>query len=262
MTDLSDTLLPPVNYLQRDGRPALAYRHTPGTGPAIVFLPGYASDMSGGKATAVYDWAAAQGRACTLFDYAGCGQSEGQFRDETLASWQSDVQDIIAATLPDGPLILIGSSMGGWQMLLAALSMPERIAGLIGIASAPDFTAWGFSPKEVAVLERDGFLNRSAEDHPHDSATSTLPFWQSGQDNLLLDRQIPLDCPVALLHGMEDEAVPFEISMRIAKQLRSDSVRLHFIKDGDHRLSRESDIALLIATLAAMPVSAPDISED
>ena len=255
MSDLSAP--PPPSRLNRETRPNLAYRHTQGTGPALVFLPGYASDMAGGKATAVFDWAVANGRACTLLDYSGCGESDGAFREETLESWRDDVLDILAATTPDGPLILIGSSMGGWLMLLIALGMPERIAGLIGIAPAPDFTHWGFSGEEVATLKRDQFLNRGGAD-AHDSQTTTLAFWQAGQNNLLLNDAIPLSCPVALLHGMEDEAVPYAISMQIAQRLRSDSVRIHLVKSGDHRLSREQDIALLIATVAAMPFGQED----
>lgn len=256
MTDAA--IVPPtIRNLARDARPSLAYRHTEGAGPTLVFLPGYASDMAGGKATAVFDWAVANNRACTLLDYSGCGASDGVFRDETLESWRDDVADIVAATAPTGPLILIGSSMGGWLMLLIARAMPERIAGLIGIAAAPDFTAWGFSTAERAILDRDGILLRDGEG-AHDAATSTLPFWQSGQRNLLLDQPIPLTCPVALLHGMQDEAVPFDISMQIARQLRSDSVRVHLVKTGDHRLSRDEDIALLIATVASMPFGLED----
>ena len=255
MSDIAT--LPVSSRLRRTNRPHLAYRHTPGAGPALVFLPGYASDMAGGKATAVFDWAVAHGRACTLLDYSGCGESEGAFRDETLESWRDDVLDVLAQTTHDGPLILIGSSMGGWLMLLIARMMPERIAGLVGIAPAPDFTRWGFTEAEVAVLKQDRFLNRGGAD-AHDATTTTLAFWEAGQANLLLDQAIPLTCPVALLHGMEDDAVPYDISLQIARQLRSDAVRLHLVKDGDHRLSRAQDIALLIATVAAMPFGQED----
>ncbi|MBA3942783.1 MAG: alpha/beta hydrolase, partial [Sphingopyxis sp.] len=149
-------------YLDRPGRPRLAYRFAPGAGPAIVFLPGYMSDMAGGKATALFDWAVAEGQACLLLDYAGCGLSDGLFADQTLLDWRGDVLDLIDATA-DGPVILVGSSMGGWLMLLAALALvrrdgPARVAGLVGIAAAPDFTDWGFSAAEKAIILAEGAL--------------------------------------------------------------------------------------------------------
>ena len=231
-------------------RPALAWRRVAGTGPTLVFLPGYASDMAGSKACAILDWAAAHGRACILFDYAGCGQSDGAFADETLTSWRDDALDILD-TLVTGPVVLIGSSMGGWVMLLAALARADRVAGLIGIAAAPDFTQWGYSDAQKAEMHRDGHL---FEDNPYgpEPTLTTLPFWQSGQDNLLLSAPIPLDCPVRLLHGQADDDVPFSISITLAAQLRSAQVVTTLIKDGDHRLSRPQDIGLLIDTLESL----------
>ncbi len=232
-------------HLNRPDRPTLAYRQTHGDGPTIVFLPGYASDMAGSKAQALLDWAETSGRNCLLFDYAGCGESEGQFKDETLETWRDDALDIIAARAPTGPLLLIGSSMGGWLMLLAALAIPQRIAALIGIAAAPDFTDWGYSANQKATLRRDGQL---LEDNVYgpDPTLTTLALWQSGERNRLLDSPIPLDCPVRLLHGQADTDVPFTIGLRLAAAFRSAEVRTLLIKDGDHRLSRPQDIGLLI----------------
>ena len=237
--------------IDRPVRPSLAYRHTPGTGPSIVFLPGYASDMAGSKACAVYDWAVAKGQSCLLFDYSGCGQSAGDFANETLETWRDDAADVIRAIIADGPVVLIGSSMGGWLMLLVALAMPHRIAGLVGIAAAPDFTSWGYSEEQKAVLVRDG---RLLEDNPYgtEPTLTTLALWQSGERNLLLDAPIALDCSVELLHGQADNDVPFALSLRLAAQLHSAKVRVQLIKDGDHRLSREEDIALLIATVTQL----------
>jgi pimeloyl-ACP methyl ester carboxylesterase len=228
-------------------RPELAWRKVEGAGPALVFLPGYASDMAGSKACAVLDWAAAHGRACILFDYAGCGQSDGSFADETLASWRDDALDILDR-LATGPAILIGSSMGGWLMLLIALARPDQIAGLVGIAAAPDFTQWGYSTEQKAELQRDGQL---FEDNPYgpEPTLTTLPLWQSGEDNLLLGAPIALDCPVRLLHGQADGDVPHSISLTLAAQLRSAQVVTTLVKDGDHRLSRSQDITLLIVTI-------------
>ena len=249
----ADTTLPnDLVRLERADRPALATRFTAGDGPTIMFLPGYASDMSGGKATSIFDWAQANGHACILMDYAGCGLSDGQFRNETLESWQADARYVLNHYAPEGQVILVGSSMGGWQMLTLGLALGDRLAGLVGIASAPDFTEWGFDAAERATLQSGGFVNRTGSENPHDAETATLPFWESGQRNLLLNVPIAIDCPVALLHGMADEAVPWQISVKIAEQVRSPAVRLYLVKDGDHRLSRDEDIALLVSTVATM----------
>ena len=246
------------NYLNRSSRPRLAYRHTPGTGPTIVFLPGYMSDMAGGKATALFDWAAAEGHACLLLDYAGCGLSDGLFADQTLLDWRGDVLDLIDATA-DGPVVIVGSSMGGWLMLLTALALlqrdgPGRVAGLVGIAAAPDFTDWGFSDAEKAIILAEGAL---IEDTPYSDQPymTTRDFFQSGEANRLLDAAIPLTCPVRLLHGEEDGDVPSDISLRLSAALASDDVQVTLVKGGDHRLSRDIDIALLIDTVARLATS-------
>ncbi|MFN9580580.1 MAG: alpha/beta fold hydrolase, partial [Novosphingobium sp.] len=176
-----------------DGR-RIAFRHSPGTGPTLVFLPGYMSDMAGGKATAVFDWAAAQGRACLLLDYSGCGQSDGSFADGTLSRWRDEVLALIQAHVA-GSVVLIGSSMGGWLMLLAGLALGERLAGLVGIAAAPDFTAWGFSDEQQSeLLAGETVLEENAYGP---QPTPTFPgFWADGQANLLLDTEIALACPV------------------------------------------------------------------
>src|SRR5512139_1363223 len=127
-------------HLMPDGR-RIAFRHAPGQGPAVAFLPGYMSDMSGSKATALFDWAMQNGRECLLLDYSGCGESDGDFADGTLSRWTEEVLALVAARIA-GPVVLVGSSMGGWLMLLAALALGPRVAGLVGIAPAPDFTQW------------------------------------------------------------------------------------------------------------------------
>ena len=246
------------DYLDRCGRPRLAYRHVAGAGPTIVFLPGYMSDMAGGKATALFDWAAAEGHACLLLDYAGCGLSEGLFAEQTLLDWRGDVLDLIDARAA-GPVIIVGSSMGGWLMLLTALALaerhgPGRVTGLVGIAAAPDFTDWGFSDAEKAVILAEGELREdtSYSDQPY---VTTCGFFQSGEANRLLDTEIPLACPVRLLHGQDDGDVPPEISLRLSAALASDDVQVTLVKGGDHRLSRDTDIALLIDTVARLATS-------
>lgn len=239
------------------GRRRIAYRLAtesgPTNGPTIVFLPGYMSDMAGGKATAVLDWAKANGHACLLLDYSGCGESSGIFADGTLSRWSEEVQDLIRARCP-GQVILVGSSMGGWLMLLVALAMGDRIAGLIGIAPAPDFTDWGTPDDDKAVLAVGETVFKQ---NPYGPApTPTHPeFWADGQTRLLLNRTIAIDCPVRLLHGQQDPDVPWEISIRLAGDLRSTDVQVTLIKDGDHRLSRDKDVALLLRTLATLVAS-------
>jgi len=230
-----------------DGR-HIAFRSTPGADPAIVFLPGYMSDMAGGKATAVFDWARRRGRAALLLDYSGCGESPGDFADGTLSRWRDEVLALVEELCP-GPLVLVGSSMGGWLMLLCALALPpERRAGLIGIAPAPDFTEWGTPEEDRTRLARGEAV---CKDNPYGpEPTPTHPgFWADGQANRLLASEIPLECPVRLLHGQQDPDVPWQISLRLAERLRSADVQVTLIKDGDHRLSRDGDIALLLRTL-------------
>lgn len=225
----------------------LAYAYRQGQGATIVFLPGYMSDMEGSKALALDGWAERSGHAMLRLDYSGCGASEGAFVDGTLTIWRDDVLHLID-TLIQGPLILVGSSMGGWLMLLVALARPERVQALIGIAAAPDFTNWGFSEAQKAVLMERGKIEEPSEysDEPY---VTTRDFWESGEANRLLEAEIALDCPVRLFHGQNDTDVPWELSLRLAGRLRSADVQVTLVKDGDHRLSRDTDIALLIATV-------------
>ena len=232
-----------------DGR-RIAFRHLAGGGPAVVFLPGYMSDMAGGKATALAEWAAYEGRECLLLDYSGCGESGGDFGQGTLTRWREEVVALIEAHVT-GKVVLVGSSMGGWLMLLVAQRLGERLAGLVGIAAAPDFTDWGYDEEQKAQLAagRPVF-----EDNPYGpEPTPTHPgFWADGQALRQLEEEIPLDCPVRLLHGQDDADVPPEVSLRLSAALRSSDVQVTLVKGGDHRLSREQDIALLLRTVAAL----------
>ena len=235
-------------YTLPDGR-RIAHRFTPGKAPALVFLPGYMSDMAGSKAQAVYDWAVANGQACLLLDYSGCGESSGDFKDGTLSRWRDEVLALVQIHCP-GQVIFIGSSMGGWMMLLCALALPpERRAGLIGIAAAPDFTDWGYAAADRARLAAGEIIYEDNAYGPE--PTPTYPeLWADGQSLLLLDKPVPLTCPVRLLHGQADPDVPHDISLRLAKALHSADVQVTLIKDGDHRLSRPSDIALILHAVA------------
>jgi len=232
----------------------LAYRHRRGRGPTILFLPGYRSDMEGGKASALDAWAEAEGRAMLRFDYAGCGLSDGDFEAQTLHAWRGDVLAMIDEVADEGPVVLVGSSMGGWLMLLAALARPERVAGLVGIAAAPDFTDWGFSQAQKMQILEEGRLEAP---NPYDEApmVTTRAFWESGEALRLLHAPIGIDCPVRLLHGQADQEVNWAWSLELMKRIRSADVQTALVKDGDHRLSRESDLALLVATVSTLTES-------
>lgn len=236
-----------IRHLEIGENLNLAYRHRAGRGPTLIFLPGYMSDMEGSKATALDAWVAGEGRAMLRFDYTGCGTSDGDFEAQTLAGWRADVLAMIDEVV-EGPVVLVGSSMGGWLMLLAAIARPARVVGLVGIAAAPDFTSWGFTTEQKMQILQHGRLE---EPSPYGDAptVTTRAFWESGETLRLLHGEIPIDCPVRLLHGQADKDVEWAWSLEVMRQLRSADVQTIFIKDGDHRLSREGDIALLIATV-------------
>ncbi|WP_425228428.1 alpha/beta fold hydrolase [Sphingomonas sp.] len=224
-------------------RPRLAYHHIPGASPTVVFLPGFASDMSGTKALALETWARARGQAYLRFDYAGCGESEGTFEEQTLADWRDDALDLIDGLI-EGPVVLAGSSMGGWLMLLIARARPERITGMVGVAAAPDFTDWGFTTDEKLQLLQQGRLERPNAYGP-DPTVYTRGFWSSGEANRLMFGPIPFTGPVRLLHGMRDTEVPWHRTGRLAELIGSSDVQCWFTKAGDHRLSGDADLRLL-----------------
>jgi pimeloyl-ACP methyl ester carboxylesterase len=238
-----DDLTPPEWLTRMDGT-RLAFRRVVGKGPTLVFLPGYMSDMQGSKAQALEAWAIRNGRAMLRLDYAGCGESEGRFEDQTLISWRDDVVLAIELIIR-GPVVLIGSSMGGWLMLLVALVLRTDVKGLVGIAAAADFTEWGFTPEQKGTLQKHGRLEQPS---PYGAPlVTTHALWQSGHANQLLIQDIPIDCPVRLIQGQADEDVPWETAIRLAEKLRSADVQVTLVKDGDHRLSRDQDIDLIIA---------------
>ena len=236
-----------VRYLEVGENLRLAYRHRNGRSPTIVFLPGYMSDMDGGKATALDAWAEAEGQAMLRFDYAGCGLSGGDFSTQTLHGWRGDALAMIDDVV-EGPVVLVGSSMGGWLMLLVALARPDRVRGLVGIAAAPDFTSWGFSAEQKQIILSEGRLEEPSP-YGEQPYVTTRAFWESAEALRLMFGPLELDCPTRLLHGLEDADVPWEWSLEILKRLRSADVQLSVVKDGDHRLSRDSDLALLTSTV-------------
>ena len=239
--------------LDRGDGVELAWAHTPGRHRTAVFLPGYMSDMQGSKALETEAFCAAHGFGCLRLDYSGHGASGGRFTDGTIGRWTDDAL-LLIDRLTSGPLVLVGSSMGGWIALLAALARPERAVGLLGIAAAPDFTEdlmWdAMMPAERAVLLRDGVLPVPSE--YGDPYRVTARLIEDGRTRLLLRNAIPLACPVRLLHGQRDTDVPWQTSLRLAERLEAEQVQVTLVKDGDHRLSRTGDLALLRGALAGL----------
>jgi pimeloyl-ACP methyl ester carboxylesterase len=231
----------------------LAWSRVEGRGPTIVFLPGFKSDMNGDKATALAEWCGGRGRAMLRFDYSGHGASGGRFEDGTIGRWRDDTLALLDA-LTGGKLLLVGSSMGGWIALLAALERPDRVAGIVGVAAAPDFTEtlmWeAMTPAERAALTGDGVLHIPSQ--YGDPYPVTLQLIEEGRSHRLLGGPVALACPVRLLHGQRDADVPWELSLQTAAQITGHDVQVILVKDGDHRLSRPSDIALLRRTVAAL----------
>ncbi len=233
-----------------------------GASPRVIFLCGHRSDMRGVKAAHLAQWASARGQAYTRFDYSGHGESGGVFEEGTIGSWLEDALAVIDAT--SGPLILAGSSMGGWIGLLAALKRPERVVGFLGIAAAPDFTEaliWDkLTDQQQKQLVRKGFLDLPSryEDTP---LRITVPFLEESSEHFLLDKpSIPLRCPVTLLHGLNDLEVPFEFSMALNEKIESKRVSTKLIPDGDHRLSSEKHLGIIVSALEKLLVTVGEVA--
>jgi pimeloyl-ACP methyl ester carboxylesterase len=247
--EASEFTVPDLAYFDPgDGR-RLAYRYRePKAGSAtVLFLPGYASDMEGTKAVAIDAFCAPRGIGCLRLDYSGTGSSGGKFEDGTLARW---LEEVLAAIdlLTDGPLILAGSSMGGWLALLAALKRKEPVKALLGIAAAPDFTNWGYTGEEKEALVRDGKLEQPNPYGPEPSVT-WRGFWESGQAQLLLYNPIDLVIPIRLVHGEQDQDVPMGVPIKLMADLRSSDVQLRLIKNAGHRLSEPHEIHAILVEL-------------
>lgn len=221
--------------------------------PGVVFLSGFKSDMTGAKAAFLEESCRRRGQAFVRFDYQGHGFSSGKFEDGTIGRWKNDALAVID-TLTQGPQILVGSSMGGWLMLLCALARPARVCGLIGIAAAPDFTEdlfWNvLAEKQRKALMEKGHI--SAPSKYGDPYVFTRGLIEDGRDHLLLRAPIHIDAPVRLLQGREDPDVPWETAGMIAKKLTGEDVEIIYVEDGDHRLSRDEDLALLDETLQSL----------
>jgi pimeloyl-ACP methyl ester carboxylesterase len=241
-------------FFDRPDGARIAYHKTKGKGPCVVFLPGFRSDMKGDKALTLEAMCQARGHAFLRFDYTGHGESSGEFAEGTIGEWSRDAIAAIEA-LTEGPLLLVGSSMGGWIMLLAALEMRERIAGLVGIAAAPDFTEalmWtNMSDEQRTELIDNGVIYQPSDYDPEPTPI-TMRMIEDGRKHLLLEGPITLDCPVRLIHGQRDYDVPWEWSERIADAISSEDVEVTFVKAGDHRLSEPNDLRRLTRVVGGL----------
>ena len=234
----------------------LAYHRTPGTGPGVVFLGGFKSDMTGTKAQFLQAWAEDRGRPFLRFDYSGHGQSDGDFLDGAIGDWFEDALSAIE-TLTEGPQVLVGSSMGGWIALLVARAIPERIAGLIGIAAAPDFTQDlmepSFTEAERAAMAATGRIEQPS-DYDDGPYVITRRLIEEGRNRLVLRSPLPLPFPVRLLQGSADVVVPPSVALKLFDQADSPDLRLTLVKGADHRFSEPENLALLAETLDRLPV--------
>lgn len=251
MSETASSDQPVASRLMRPGFGTIAYHTLEGKTPTIVFLGGLMSDMTGTKALALDAHCRVNKRSFVRFDYTGHGQSDGAFEDGTIGDWHRDTLSVID-DLTTGPLILVGSSMGGWQMLLAALARPDRVAGLVGVAAAPDFTEnlmWDtFDQKTRDLLMADGIVHVPS-DYDDSSYPITRALIEDGRNQLVLRGPMAFDGPVRLLHGMVDADVPWQVSLQITECLRSTNVITTFIKDGDHRLSSAAQLTRLTAAV-------------
>lgn len=241
----------PLSFLEfLDGR-KLAYRLSEGRLPGVVFLSGFRSDMGGAKATALAEFCRQEGIRCLRFDYMGHGQSSGDFMQGTIGGWKQDVIDMLEYVAP-GPNVLVGSSMGAWLALLAALARPESVAGLVGLASAPDFTErliWDkLDAGQRIRLEEEGVFY-APSCYGEEPYPITRHLIEDGRKYLLLDKDIPIAAPVRLVHGTCDADVPWQMSMQLMERIKSPDISLEMVKDGDHRLSYPSHLALMCRTV-------------
>ncbi|MEL7116076.1 MAG: alpha/beta hydrolase [Pseudomonadota bacterium] len=238
-------------YLETPKHRRIAYHLTPGEGPTVVFCGGFMSDMEGTKALFLESWAAAAGRAFLRFDYSGHGQSSGAFTDGSIGDWADDAYRTITSVV-EGPVLLVGSSMGGWISLILARKMPEKVAGLVGIAAAPDFTEdsmWaGFTDAEKAELAQNGHIALPSDysDEPY-IITETLI--EDGRRNLVLRAPLELSFPARFLQGTADEDVPVAVAMRLLDHAAGDDIRLTLVKDADHRFSTPECLALIAESI-------------
>lgn len=229
----------------------IAYHKVEGVGPGIVFLGGFKSDMDGTKAIFLEEWAKKTGRAFLRFDYTGHGQSTGEFLDGSIGDWARDAMIAITA-LTDGPQILLGSSMGGWISLLVCRAMPEKVAGLVGIAAAPDFTEdsmWdGFDKEQRAEMADNGYVALPS-DYSDEPYIITKKLIEDGRNQLVLRDPLVLPFPTRFLQGTADTDVETSVALRLLDHTSGEDIRLTLVKDADHRFSTPECLSLIQQTI-------------
>ncbi len=228
----------------------IAYEKTEGQGPTVIFCSGLKSDMEGTKAVFLEAWAKAKGVSYIRFDYSGHGQSSGSFAEGAIGDWHEDTLAVVDQ-LTEGPIVVVGSSMGGWQALLLARAIPERIAGMVTIAAAPDFTEDGywasFTDAQKAELAEKGFVAIPSE-YDEDYIISKRLI-EEGRDRLVLRNPLRLDFPVRFLQGTNDTAVPTQTAVRLLNHVEGDDIRLTLVKGADHRFSDPDCLVLIEKSL-------------
>uniref|UniRef100_A0AAR2LXS9 Palmitoyl-protein thioesterase ABHD10, mitochondrial n=1 Tax=Pygocentrus nattereri TaxID=42514 RepID=A0AAR2LXS9_PYGNA len=240
-----------VQYISRPDLPKLAYRRIKGKSPGVVFLPGYGSNMSGQKAEALQDFCKSLGHSYLRFDYTGHGASEGVFSEGTIGTWKKDVLFMLDE-VAEGPQILVGSGMGGWLMLLAAIARPEKTKALVGISTAADHFVTAF--KSLPLEARKEFEDKGAWTIPTKSNEEgvysvSMDFLKEAENHCILQSPIPITCPVRLIHGLKDEDVPWHISMQVAERVLSADVDVILRRHGQHRMADKDDIKLMVYTI-------------
>lgn len=245
----------PDSFLERKDHPTLAYNKISSSvagRPTVLFLGGFRSDMQGTKAVFVEDFCKKHDLSSLRFDYRGHGASGGRFEESCIGDWKTDALDIFDA-LTDGPVLLIGSSMGGWIGLLLAIERSSRVCGFIGLAAAPDFTR-DISPQMTdahkAQMARDGYFDLVNDYGPAYAITQRL--LDDGEEHCLLNKTIPVTCPVRLIQGMKDTDVPYHKAEQILERLETADKKIYARPEGDHRLSTPEDLVLLEDMIAEL----------
>ncbi|XP_053166654.1 palmitoyl-protein thioesterase ABHD10, mitochondrial isoform X2 [Hemicordylus capensis] len=239
------------SFLNRPDQPKLAFNKLKGKNPGVVFLSGLYSSMNGEKATALEDFCKSIGHAFVRFDYRGCGSSEGIFRECTVGKWRKDVLAVLDE-LTTGPQILVGSSLGGWLMLHAAIARPEKVVALVGIASAADHLVSTFQQLPVEAkkeAEEKGEWKMPTKHTEEGFYAVPYEVIQEAESHCVLGTPLPVKCPVRLIHGMKDEDVSWQISLKIADRVVSTDVDVILRKSGEHRMKEPDDIKLIIYTV-------------
>ncbi|XP_068019203.1 palmitoyl-protein thioesterase ABHD10, mitochondrial [Melanerpes formicivorus] len=240
-----------VSFLTRPDRPNLAYHKLKGRSPGVVFLPGFNSNMNGQKAAALEDFCSSLGHAFIRFDYTGCGSSDGRLEDCTIGKWRKDVLSVLDE-LTDGPQILVGSSMGGWLMLHAAIARPDKVAALVGVAVAADHlvTAFRKLPLEAQkAIEEKGEWKFPTKHNKDGYYSLRYDFVREAANHCVLNSPIPVTCPIRLIHGMRDAEVPWQVSLQVAERVLSQDVDVILRKTGQHRMSEKEETKLLVNTV-------------